>query len=327
MTAKHAIKSVALKIFHKSLILRANYLFNNYRKVIWIIGDGRSGTTWVSDIINHDRKYREMFEPFHPYLVDSMKFMSPHQYVRPDDFNEEVANIASDVFSGKFLNERVDLNNYSLVYKGLLIKDIFSNLFSYWASLRFNHVMPILLIRNPFSVAISKHRKRNWDWATDPLCLLNQKFLYEDYLFKFEDIIKKISRKNNYILNQIVIWSIINYVPLCQFKEENIHVCFYEDIFVEPIREMSNVFKYINGCSEGGDANIALDVIKRPSRVTTSDGNLLSGVSPILSWKNELTPQLIDEGFEILQCFGFEDLYDDKSMPNSDVLKKYLKKE
>lgn len=317
MRIKQAIKELL-----KKSIFKANYLLNNYEEVIWLVGDGRSGTTWVSNLINYNKKYREMFEPFHPSLVSDMSFIKPHQYIRPGSFNGKIEGISSDIFSGKFTDQRVDSENRSLLYNGLLVKDIFANLLCYSASLRYKNVKPVLLIRNPFSVAISKHKKKSWHWFNEPLELLNQVTLYEDYLIPFEELIRKTSAKNDYILNQILIWSIINYIPLRQFSPGSIHICFYEDIYTEPDKEISNIFKFVRGLSDSPEVNLNNEIISQPSRVVGLESNLLSGTSPITSWKNEITPQLFDDGMEILQHFGFDKLYDDKSMPNKDVLRK-----
>lgn len=124
-------------------ILKANYYLNNYNEVIWLIGDGRSGTTWVSDLINHEKSYREMFEPFHPMLVRDANFIIPHQYMRRDGSNEDLEAFSAKVFSGKYTHERLDSENRSLRYSGLLIKDIFANLMSHWAVSQFQQVKPV----------------------------------------------------------------------------------------------------------------------------------------------------------------------------------------
>ena len=33
----------------RNIVLVANQWIGNYEKVIWLIGDGRSGTTWLCD--------------------------------------------------------------------------------------------------------------------------------------------------------------------------------------------------------------------------------------------------------------------------------------
>jgi len=306
----------------RTAVLKANYALNNYDEVIWLIGDGRSGTTWVSDLINYDKRYREMFEPFHPKLVRDMDFILPHQYIRQHESNEKLTALANNIFNGKFNHPRVDAGNRSLLYKGILIKDIFANLLSYWAVSQFPKVKPVLLIRNPFSVALSKFKKKGWFWVTEPLDLLSQPALKEDYLLPFEDEIKRVSHEKNYILNQVLIWSIINYVTLRQFAPGSIHICFYEDIYNDPSKEISKLIQFVRGKQTGLLVDIPVSIVERPSNVVGTESNLLSGTSPVTSWMNELEPKLIDDGLKILQCFGFGDLYSDLSIPNWEVLRK-----
>ncbi len=294
----------------------------NCDDIIWLLGDGRSGTTWVSGLINFNKKYREMFEPFHPKFVRDAEFIVPHQYVRRHDTNEKLRSFASKIFSGKFAHPRVDYGSQLLRYEGLLIKDIFANLLCYWVTSQFPKVRPVLLIRNPFSVALSKYRKKDWFWVTEPLDLFNQPALYEDYLFPFEEEIRRVSHGNNYILNQVLIWSIINYVPLRQFDPGSIHICFYEDIYNNPDKEITKIIRFAGAGQAGMSITIPRDIVEHPSRVTDAASNLHSGPSPVSSWMNELEPRIIDDGLKILQHFGFEKLYNDASMPNREVLGK-----
>jgi len=250
-----------------------------------------------------------------------MDFIVPHQYIHQNDSNEKLTALANNIFNGSFTNSRVDSENRVLSHKCLLIKDIFANLLCYWAVARFPDIKPVLLIRNPFSVALSKFKKKDWFWETDPLNLLNQPALKEDYLLPFEDEIKRVSREKGFILNQVLIWSIINYVPLRQFAPGSIHICFYEDIYNDPNKEISKLLQFVRGKQAGLPIAIPKNIVERPSRVTGPASKLLSGRSPVSSWMNELEPKLIDDGLKILQSFGFGNLYDDMSMPNREAIR------
>jgi len=254
-----------------------------------------------------------MFEPFHPGMVSEMSFLQYHQYIRPNEENKCFKKVATDVFNGKLANRRVDAENRSLVYKGLLIKDIFATLFSYWASINFPKIKIVLLIRNPFSVALSKSKTRNYIWVEDPMTFLNQKNLHEDYLYPFEDLIRKTSSQNDYIVNQILIWSIINYVPLRQFRPNEIQIVFYEQVYNNPKQEISMLFSSIQ---ENYHVDLNEQIIKLPSRFSGAKSNVVQRKSPINSWKNELTVKQIDAGHRVLEEFGFGKLYSNSSMPD-----------
>lgn len=300
----------------KTLVLVANAYLGRYREVLWLIGDGRSGTTWVSSVINHHRRYREMFEPFHPRVLKDIEAFRSNGYIRPDDQHESLRRIAARVFSGKLTHRRVDRDSRPVLYRGLLVKDVFANLFAYWVRRQFPDVKILLLIRNPFMVALSKLRKREWSWTTEPLDLLNQPDLFDDFLRPLEDLIRTVSGRNDYVQNQILIWSILNWVPLVQFRADDLHVVFYEDMLADPEQEVTHIMRYLRPDHGEQAVTIPSAVIHEPSWVTAADSPLLTGVSAADAWKNELTTVQIDAGFEILSHFGFDALYRAGSRPD-----------
>lgn len=295
-----------------------NHYLGRFNKTIWLIGDGRSGTTWVSSLINHDKKCREMFEPIHPELIEESSFLELHQYVKPGLVNPRLESLVNSILSGKFQSCRVDRDNKkNLLYNGLIVKDIFANLFAYWAFLKNRNVQVVLLVRHPFSVALSKAEKKDWLWETDPMSLMNQDTLFTDYLFPHKSLIEEIVAKENYILNQVLIWAIINYVPLKQFSKGELVIVFYENFVLDANKELSKLI---------GFENIQIDeqIIINPSKVTKKSSSEIQN-NLFKDWNKLLTPIELKEGMRILQEFGFEDLYDQNSLPNptAQVLKKF----
>jgi hypothetical protein len=80
---------------------------------------------------------------------------------------------------------------------------VFANLFAYHLCQRFPNVKPALLIRKPFEVALSKHKKSNWNWTTDPRDFLKQPQLVEDYLQPFAELIERIGAGDDPIAKHI----------------------------------------------------------------------------------------------------------------------------
>ena len=292
---------------------------NTYQPTVWLFGDGRSGTTWIAELINYAGAYRELFEPFHPQAIQQACFLSPHEYSRTLTKHPQLFDYASQVFSGKINNPRVDSGNQHPIdqYRKLLVKDIFANLFAYATCCEFPQVKPVLLIRNPFAMATSKFNKRHWYWLTDPSVLVAQAPLYVDFLEPFEEIIEITIEEDNYILNLILIWCIINYVPLKQFDPHAIHVCLYEAVYAAPQPNLAELFAFIN---DNQDAEIDESQISKPSRLSGKQSTLARGSSPINAWMDEMPTVIIDRGLEIMDEFGFGNLYDEQSMPNRDVI-------
>ena len=301
----------------KALALAGNAYLGRYQEVVWLIGDGRSGTTWVSSLVNHRRRYREMFEPFHPRVLGGA--FPLNRYVRPDSEDDVLGDAAARVFSGKLTHPRVDADARAALYRGLLIKDVFANLFACWALRRFPQLRIVLLIRHPFAVAVSKLHKRKWLWTVDPMELLTQRDLYEDYLRPHEALIREVSAGGDYITKQVLIWTILNYVPLLQFRAPQphgqLHVVFYEDICARPDQEVSRIMRHIHPRDREGNAAIDASLVARPSRVTDAASAVRTGASAVDSWTRELTPAQIDRGLATLAAFGLDALYSADPMP------------
>ena len=234
---------------------------------------------------------------------------------------ETLLKLTCKVFSGTFFHRRVDQGNLKLVYNRLLIKDIFANLFAYWAYEHFPHLKIILLIRNPFAVALSKYKVRDWPWMKDPKKFLDQSDLLEDYLSPFEDMIRQVG--DSFLERQILIWSIIHYVLLLQFNSNSLCTIFYEDFYRNPERELLRIANFKS--DRGVQAIQAIDpqVLNRPSKVSGNQSNIIKGNSPIDAWKNEIPIEQIDKGYKILNRFGLDCLYKDDVHPDRRVVEKF----
>lgn len=293
-----------------------NYHLGNYKEAIWLVSDGRSGSTWLSDLINADRRYRELFEPFHPYIVKKVRDYSLFQYLRPEDQGSPLCDFLTSVFSGEFKHLRADVSKPRLFYKGLLVKDIFAHLLMPWVHHNIPGVKKVLLIRNPFSVALSKQRLKKWTWMTEPKEFLNQPALYSDYLKPFSEVIQSIG--DDFIEKQVLIWAIIHYVPLKNLNSQDLHIIFYEDLVTRPAQEIERLFNYLELSYDQGES--LNQRIYKPTRTSKNFSQELSRDSLLDSWKNQLSAQQIDKGMEILEQFQLSKVYEDNLTPSRDAL-------
>ena len=91
---------------------------------VLLCGSGRSGTTWLANIINNDNLFRYMFEPFHPEQVSIVKHFNSRQYLRASNKKEEFLLPATRILSGRVRNLWIDRYNKKIFPKRRLIKDI-----------------------------------------------------------------------------------------------------------------------------------------------------------------------------------------------------------
>ncbi|MGK7896070.1 MAG: sulfotransferase domain-containing protein [Xenococcus sp. (in: cyanobacteria)] len=295
-----------------------NYHLGNYQETIWLVGDGRSGSTWLSDLINWDRGYRELFEPFHPRIVRQVQDFSLFQYLRPEETDSELSNFLKSVFTGEFKHFRADVSQPRLFYQGLLVKDIFAHLLVPWVSHNLPHVKKVLIVRNPFAVALSKQKLKNWTWMKEPQAFLTQKSLYDDYLAPHQEVIFQVG--DDFIEKQILIWAIVHYVTFQSLTQEDIHLVFYEDLVSNSTIEIQRLFNYLGKAWSNDE--ILLQKIDKPTRTSRDLQKDSSKINMLDSWKNKLSVEQIDRGMKILEYFQLEGIYQNNSKSNKLALVK-----
>lgn len=299
---KHIEKHVA------PLVSRLNSSISPYSEKVWIVGDGRSGTNWLSSIINHDGKSRLLYEPIHAEKVAAMKRLDLFEYQRPEEENAGLYALLKPVMNGTLSDLRANHANGLQFYRRLLVKDIFAHLLARWTISRFPSVKLILIMRHPFDVAASKSQLKNWAWMEEPGDLLEQTSLVEDHLKPFQDFIRN---QRSFFEKQITIWAIIHYVWFRQFKEGECQVVFYENLYRKPETEASHLGKFIGRPS--GE-------IEEMMRYAASSASKSPAMDPS---RNNPWPQFSAEeqqrGHEILARFGLDYIYGAKRGPLVDA--------
>ena len=290
------------------LVSRLNHSISPYKEKVWIVGDGRSGTNWLSSIINHDEQSRLLYEPIHPDKVVAMKRLHLFEYQRPEQENAALYALLKLAMTGTLNDSRANHANKLKLYSRLLVKDIFAHLLARWTTSSFPSVKPILIMRHPFDVAASKNQRQNWSWMTEPSLFLQQTDLVEDHLKPFEDLIRT---PQSYFEKQITIWAIIHYVWFRQFKKDECQVVFYENLCRKPETEVSRLGEYIGrpGCNVEEMVKYAVSSAKSGPEPDPSD--------------DQLWPQFSTEekkrGHEILARFGLDHIYGAKRAPLIDT--------
>ena len=299
-TKKLSNKFQALR---QSLYLDVN---PDYRSTVLLAGTGRSGTTWVGDIINYKNEYRVLFEPFHCERVPLIADFHYRQYLRPDNKDPKYFHAIEAILTGRVRNWWVDISNKRLISHQRLIKDIRVHFLLKWISQNFPGLPIILLLRHPCAVAASK-LKMNWDARVDEL--LNQKDLVKDFLAPYEALIKS---THDIFEKYILFWCLENYVPLKQFREGEIHLCFYENFCIEPKLEIKKMFNFL-----GKDFDAQFEhKIYRPSSESRKESAVVQGNDLVDSWRKELTDDQVNKAVEILKVFGLDRIYNHASLPN-----------
>jgi hypothetical protein len=283
---------------------------------------GRSGSTFLSELINYDNEYRIMFEPFRFDRVAEAKDFTFPTYIGPNDqatTNQLLG--ATKIIKGNVRSIWIDKENKTLFPKGRMIKDIRVNFFLKWLKIKFPKIKVILLLRHPCSVVTS--------WLNAGFGGGEQSLIK---LMANQDVLKIIGPQAQQRYKSITsdferlifFWCLHYKIPLSHLDAEDFHLVFYENLVTNPKFEIRNLFKFMQ--REYDESKVLLSM-SRPSSTTKKTAEEFKADSiKINQWHNKLTEKEVDLAYEILSCFGFDKIYDRKtSLPNQSELIKILK--
>ena len=243
-----------------------------------ILGSGRSGTTWLQDVLAEANNMRPIFEP--------LKAVTPrvpnyeYAYLAEDDSAEDLLQFLEKVFAGQFrsvwsdyrlLPERVVpslshftsianlmryrrflvrfKNNYFkynpyIKNQEILLKIIRANLMMGWLRREFDVDM-ILVLRHPGAVVESQLRLGGESW--DPVTRLDYYKQNSRFLAEFGDRYGEFLNANlSPAEMNTLIWIIENQYPLENAKKYKCDVYFYERIIQDSQNQWPKIIGSLN---------------------------------------------------------------------------------
>ncbi len=289
---------------------------SDYRNTVFIGGTGRSGTSWLAEVLNYDNHYRYIFEPFQARYVPIARPFYYGLYLRPADGNPTYLGPATHIMAGNVRHRWCDRHNKRLFARQRLIKEVRGNLWLKWLRDHFPAVPMIFIMRHPFAVAAS----RRWlDWPSRSRAFFMQEQLQSDFPGSFWDEFKQAETMfERYLFD----WAVQHYIPLRQFASGDFHYVFYEDLCMQPEAVAHDMFAHL-----GRDFDNRLFRKLSVPSATSRDGSAIrshrSAQELISAWRTLLTPAEIERGLEILAKFGLDHIYDEECMPHPGGLKRF----
>jgi len=312
----HLVRSQALKELRKTLLwpfkLEQNHDVTN---TVLLVGTGRSGTTWVSNVINYNNEYRYIFEPFHWYNAKVYGNQPVRMYLRETEECHQFHEVVGKILTGRAHSRWMDQLNRNVLPRKRLIKDVRCHLFSRWVYRNFPGVSIVLLLRHPFAVALSKVA-RGWDSEIETVA--GQDKLREDF-----EVLRNIdfSAYESPFEQHVLLWCIENYVFLQEFSPQELLVVFYENLILRPEEELQKIGRFLH-CDY--DAAI-FDSLGRPSTEAHRNSAIITGRDGVAAWRHDVGTEQAEKAGLILEKFKLTNLYDDQGHPNREYLHSIMK--
>lgn len=246
-----------------------------FNKHIIIVGTARSGTSWLSETIAQQHRYRMLFEPEQEtrtkkgYLLCDKWFETYEESPEAHAYlNQVFANRVDCDWIGQNSNRKFKRHLWPFIPKKYVIKFVRANLLAKYINASFQ--IPVIhIIRDPYEVIASQLRV-NFPWLTDLSIFASQPKLVQLIENRFR---LDISHHSHYSKLELLTlrWCIENVIPLEVLEPytNNSAIIKYEDLVgdIQVFYKMCQQFNidYIDTIEE---------IYQRPSSKAHSNGSI-----------------------------------------------------
>jgi hypothetical protein len=134
-------------------------------RAIWLLSDGRSGSTWFAQVLNFAGQMHVEHEPVHslfnPRLAGEPLLPMPASA----PLESVYAPLIDDVLGGRHVSRRFEPARPELAERqGVIVRDIHGLLIAPMLLPRFPALRPVVIVRHPVAVAQSKLGLSDWQW-------------------------------------------------------------------------------------------------------------------------------------------------------------------
>lgn len=253
---------------------------------ILILGHGRSGTTWVGNVLARARRTLYYFEPASPLVSGLGGAETWFRYLPPGASDPQFERIFDPVFQGlrpqKRGWRRASWHRLMPGYR-IVVKDVAALMSVAWLAARYQpHV--VILVRHPCATVLSEI-KQGVSPNESKALILAQKDLIRDHLTPYLPVLERASAP---LETFAAIWAARYRVV------ENLHqvhpdwqFVFYEDLCLDPHQEFRKIFERVGlGWSEAVSAYVE-------HSSSAEQGGMYSGMrvsrEQVDKWRRQLT--------------------------------------
>ncbi len=280
--------------------------------VILLAGMGRSGTTWLSGLLNYEERRRVLFEPFARDMVLQAQPFERIPYISPEEYRPELASLARKILAGRVYGRWVDRDNSSWGYTERIVKTIRANMMLAWLKVQVPSMPIVWLVRHPLAIA--------WSWTQlgwsvygtqkggDVEFILGYKKLLRDYP-EIERVARTLNLKDS-LERSIFLWGVYHLLPSQELEKGHYCLVYYENLMRNPEAELKRIFDYLGLPQEGvkkalSKRNDASSTNFHQRNIEEEQGKLVQ------NWKVQYTKGEIERARHIVQAFGLGHFYED----------------
>ena len=286
----------------------------HHPRVVLVVGSGRSGTSWLGQMVQAAGSYISVFEPLHPGHVPGAVPLWG-RYLRPSNTYPPFERFFDRLVSGGGLTRWSDQENKGagsrfhpapwlrrLLRPPRVIKMIRANLMLGW--LRQRYQLPVIyVVRHP-AATIASWLKLGWSGRLSHFSgqtdLIADHLAGRDVRWHTTDPVEALATR----------WAIENLVPISQMRCQGWTVATYEELLADPRREVTRVLEKL-GLPFTEQVSLT---INRPSISTHNHSTTGTAAQRLSRWQSELSREQIDTILSVLQSFEIA-LYGRGPMP------------
>jgi hypothetical protein len=228
------------------------------RDTTLVVSTGRSGSTWLAEVVNHRNEYRLVFEPFRSDRVRRARAMPRGMYIDPAEQQHPLAASIDSLLAGRVRSWWTDRHNRKRIAWRRIVKEVrLTNLLP-WIRVRHPSLRIVYGVRDPVAVA------KSWlelGWGDDLDTLLAQPQLLGEFS-ALRGEIDAIAASGEVFDRNVLRWCLENAIPLTRLEGLGVHRVVYEEMRAEPERELARLFDYLG---RPGEASAAAASVQRPS--------------------------------------------------------------
>jgi hypothetical protein len=286
---------------------------------VLVLGSGRSGTTWVAELVNFQNEFRTIWEPFNTVyspLASSVGFRWA-EYRHPREADPQLEGQLRHLLEGRARSRWLDAHNTRRLPRRRLVKSIEMTNLAAWIRLRFPEVPVVYLVRHPFAFAES-HVGLGWPSIRQIDAEVDQSAA--GVVARLDAAtrrrIGKLRTTSDPFERLVRRWCIENVLALHR-RPPDVHLVHYESLVLETQAELHRLGDHVSVAFDERALTRASEPSRTDFRGRACDRRrqAASPESFVADWRSAVSPARRASGLRVLDAFGLLDVYDDDPLP------------